>query len=719
MELTASFGYWLRRRRRALDLTQAALAHQVGCATVTIRKLEADQFRPSVPMAERLADCLALEPGERRPFILAARAELSAARLTMPVRPARLALNQGVPQHSITPPVSERGEPDTPSAAEVLVARMLQVERADERVYLWTQYDEVASGGISRLILLEGEPGVGKSRLVRELGSYARQRGAVFLEGRYRREGSDPYTPWIDALQSGLRRLEGDAVATPLKPQHEEVFPGFPERQPDRSVPVQMDSDEGIRRRLTVLAAQHPLVVFLDDLHWAPGLSVLASIVRKLERTPVLLVGAYQETELYRQPKLAADWADLYQGRQFTLLPLQPLTEEQCRHGLQQAFGPGGAAELGPVLYRHSRGFPFLMAEFLSSLVTRKSVRPGVERWDVMGSVDLIVNEEVGPMRAANGPSEEGEPGTVRQGPSAPGTAWANPFFAGPPIEEPRHFFGRERELRRLFGLWQRLPLQNAALIGPSRSGKTSLLRYLRAVTTTPPEQLRPGQRGDWLAEPERYRWVFVDFQDPRLRNQEGLLRYLLTGLRLTVPSTCGMSQFMEIVSRGLRHPTIILLDNISGALEHDRDGTLDTMFWEGLRSLATNHVGGKLGFALVSHEPPHQLAQARSLSSPFFNIFGYTTTLGPLTGPEARALIASSPAPALPEDVEWILENSQRWPILLQILCREYLVALENQETDSSWKDEGLRQMAPFRHLLAPTSAENDVRTTPGEPVR
>src|SRR5262245_56795645 len=98
------------------------------------------------------------------------------------------------------------------------------------------------------------------------------------------------------------------------------------------------------------------------------------------------------------------------------------------------------------------------------------------------------------------------------------------PFVAGPPISPPRQFFGRERELRRIFGLLKRLPLQNAALIGPRRSGKTSLLLYLQHITATPATQLRPGQRADWLAEPERYRWAYVNFQDPRMGSREGLL---------------------------------------------------------------------------------------------------------------------------------------------------------------------------------------------------
>ena len=64
MDLPTSFGYWVRRRRKALDLTQAELAARLGCAEVTIRKVEADERRPSEQIARRLADLLALAPAD-------------------------------------------------------------------------------------------------------------------------------------------------------------------------------------------------------------------------------------------------------------------------------------------------------------------------------------------------------------------------------------------------------------------------------------------------------------------------------------------------------------------------------------------------------------------------------------------------------------------------------------------------------------------------------
>lgn len=272
-------------------------------------------------------------------------------------------------------------------------------------------------------------------------------------------------------------------------------------------------------------------------------------------------------------------------------------------------------------------------------------------------------------------------------------------FVVGPPITDPRHFFGYERELRRLFNLLRRTPLQNAAIIGSLRSGKTSFLLYLRAITQLAPAEARLGQRTDWLPSPERYRWVFVDFQDRRMSTQAGFLRYLLTSLDLPVPNPCDMDHFSEVISRNLHSPTVVLLDEIGVALQSYQE--FDQAFWQNLRALATTQTRGNLAFILSAPDDPSKLADDNSKSSPFFNIFGYTITLGPMTETEARALVASSPLPFPDKDVEWILAQSARWPILLQALCRERLLALEDGETDDRWRAEGLCQMEPFRHLL------------------
>ncbi len=275
-----------------------------------------------------------------------------------------------------------------------------------------------------------------------------------------------------------------------------------------------------------------------------------------------------------------------------------------------------------------------------------------------------------------------------------------SPFITGTPITQPRYFFGREKELKRLFNLLKRHPLQNAAIIGKKRIGKTSLLHYLKNISTTPAEQLRLGQKSDWLPHPESYQWVFVDLQDARMQSREGLLKYILESLKMKVLTPCDLDHFMNELSENLSSPTVILLDEIGVGLQ--RCPELDDTFWESLRSLATNQTRGNLAFILTTPESPIDLARNTGHSSPFFNIFGYTAYLEALTEQEAQELIASSPIPFPSEDVEWILTQSHCHPLLLQILCRERLFTLEEGETNDNWQEEGLRQMEPFADLLA-----------------
>jgi predicted ATPase/class 3 adenylate cyclase len=83
----ASFGAWIQRRRKALDLTQAELAERVGCALGTVRKIETDERRPSKQIAARLADQLQLAPEDLVVFLKAARAEVGVGRLAPPIQP--------------------------------------------------------------------------------------------------------------------------------------------------------------------------------------------------------------------------------------------------------------------------------------------------------------------------------------------------------------------------------------------------------------------------------------------------------------------------------------------------------------------------------------------------------------------------------------------------------------------------------------------------------
>jgi hypothetical protein len=139
-------------------------------------------------------------------------------------------------------------------------------------------------------------------------------------------------------------------------------------------------------------------------------------------------------------------------------------------------------------------------------------------------------------------------------------------------------------------------------------------------------------------------------------------------------------------------------MDEIGVGLQ--RCPELNDEFWESLRSLATNQTDGNLAFVLSTPQTPIELAHTTGHSSPFFNIFGYTATLTPLTELEARELIASSPIPFAEADIQWMLQESECWPLLLQIFCRERLFSLEEGDTTDAWREEALGQIAQYQGL-------------------
>jgi predicted ATPase/DNA-binding XRE family transcriptional regulator len=138
-EYTNSFGYWVRRRRKALDLSQADLAQQIPCSLATIKKIEADMRRPSATMAERLAICLGLSPRERSAFQAAARGLRTTDQLVLDSAPAR-------------------------SAAPIDRLPVLATPFVGRESELATLADLLAKSNV-RLVSLVGPGGMGKTRV--------------------------------------------------------------------------------------------------------------------------------------------------------------------------------------------------------------------------------------------------------------------------------------------------------------------------------------------------------------------------------------------------------------------------------------------------------------------------------------------------------------------------------------------------------------------------
>jgi transcriptional regulator with XRE-family HTH domain len=152
------FGPWLRHRRRELDLTQNQLAHQVGCAADTVRKLEAGMRRPSRTMAQRLALCLSIPVGERDTFLTAARTGRAPPNREVLTRTApTTAAPASEPTASTTPPRTSR----LPAPLTSFIGREWEVATVGARL----RTPDV------RLVTLTGAGGIGKTRLALQIAS--------------------------------------------------------------------------------------------------------------------------------------------------------------------------------------------------------------------------------------------------------------------------------------------------------------------------------------------------------------------------------------------------------------------------------------------------------------------------------------------------------------------------------------------------------------------
>jgi predicted ATPase/transposase/DNA-binding XRE family transcriptional regulator len=150
MDSDISFGTWLKQRRKALDMTQADLAEHVGCAAITIRKIESGVLRPSLQIARRMAEYLDLASKDRSTFVQVARGEIPLDELALHRQPAAAA--------SEPPHIRPSKLPMPPS---VLIGRANEVT-AVRRLLRTTEV---------RLLTLTGTGGIGKTRLALQMAA--------------------------------------------------------------------------------------------------------------------------------------------------------------------------------------------------------------------------------------------------------------------------------------------------------------------------------------------------------------------------------------------------------------------------------------------------------------------------------------------------------------------------------------------------------------------
>jgi len=253
-----------------------------------------------------------------------------------------------------------------------------------------------AAAGDPAVVLVGGEAGIGKTRLVSELAAACAGDGTRVLTGGCVPvgEGSLPYAPVVEVLRALVAELGPDAVrglVGPSWPELARLAPGLgrPQGDPDGHS-TQSRLFELVLGLLGRLAEQAPLVLVVEDLHWADRSTreLLAFLVRNLRRERVLLVATYRDDEP-GQPRLSSYLAELDRGP-VERLELPRLDRAETTAQLTGILGAAPAPDLAESVFARSQGNPFFTEELLAVLRAGSGELPATPRDLLRGRVDAL-----------------------------------------------------------------------------------------------------------------------------------------------------------------------------------------------------------------------------------------------------------------------------------------------------------------------------------------
>jgi tetratricopeptide (TPR) repeat protein len=266
-------------------------------------------------------------------------------------------------------------ETESPQAARVPL-----IDRDAERSVLLSHLDQALAGRGS-LVLVSGEPGIGKTHLTEEILRAARRRGCLGLTGHcYEMEGAPPYVPFIEMLEYSARTVPPETFRHAIGDAGPEVAKLMPELRrmfPDIPAPAELPPEQ--QRRFLFNAYRDfversarltPLVVVFEDLHWSdePTLLLFEHIAQIAGNLPMLTIGTYRDVDLDVNRPFAKTLHNLVRQKLATRMPLRRLAVTGVEAMLEAMSGHTPPPTLARAIYEATEGNPFFVEEVFQHL---------------------------------------------------------------------------------------------------------------------------------------------------------------------------------------------------------------------------------------------------------------------------------------------------------------------------------------------------------------
>ncbi len=297
------------------------------------------------------------------------------------------------------------------------VGRTPFVGRERSRALLRERLD-AAMDGTGTLVMIGGEPGIGKTRLCEVVAAEARQRGLGVYTGHcYETEGDLPYMPWVEMLEEAARAFDaaelleilGEHAPTlaQMAPELRRLVPGIPP-------PPELPADQqrwymfnSLREFYTaVTTGRRPLLLVLEDLHWADEstLQLLEQMVTWLAGLPMLVLGTYRDLESEVSERFSQSLAGFVRRPEAAMIALSPHSESEVGDLLLALSGHPPPPGIVGAIYAESDGNALFVEEVFRHLVEsgglldergafRADLR--VDELDVPASLRLVIDRRL------------------------------------------------------------------------------------------------------------------------------------------------------------------------------------------------------------------------------------------------------------------------------------------------------------------------------------